>query len=386
MIGAILLVAFIAIAIVLLKARETRRQRSPSAQTVGTNRGQATDAASSPVLEIEVKISPLDGSLFDVPSMSIFRQDQVYSCDAAAMTCTCGDFTIFRDVFAPTDPLRLCKHLRAVLLEENAVFLSDLRATSLWEERGGRMFKWDAPNGRAVFLAMDPARDWINVAIATTRQTGETSDSYGWSISEERWAYGTSPRGLARALKPVLSRLASIRESQLSALGGEIQELWHAREMALHEAVREEEKQKGLICQICESPLGRPWGTPVGEEVACQTCGNLSLVVGEEAAEPKERALCDWKFYGDPRGSGDEALGLLEAEHRRAQRELGQLRAQYETLTMSTDVYETEERRIEQESAARSDTIKRQREVEAAAARRSVSKARALFRTQSKEG
>ncbi len=239
-------------------------------------------------------------TVVQVPSLS-WSNDDLYDCDLGALTCTSGDFAIHRDEFPQADPLRVCKHLRLALVEEGLVQLSEPEAMPLWQERGGYLFRWTAPTGRVVYLSVDPTREWINILPLKARKSSE-AESFGWSVSEQRWAYGTSPKGLARALQPALEQMVQVRAKMLEDLGPHIGERWEqkrliqeAREQEAERVRTEAARAVGLRCGVCGKPLGHPWGTPVGTEIPCDSCGLLNLVVSAERADAKARALIDWK-------------------------------------------------------------------------------------------
>lgn len=347
-------------------------------------------------VSVVVRQAAPEAAPLSVPSSS-WSSDQVYGCDLHRITCTCPDFRIYREVFPVTDSLRPCKHLRGALVAAGLVHSEDPEGTALWEQRGGRLFKWSAPGGIVVFLSIDPTRDWITVAPVKAEGTGIEKD-FGWSVDGAGWSYGTSPKGIARGLKPVLQYLMGVRADDLRALGPEVARRWSenraAQEAREQEAALSRERQvalehegarsKGLVCGVCAAPLGMPWGTSVGTELPCSNCGFRNIVVDGERADAVERALIDWKYYGDPRPGG--AKGLLTEEKERHNVDLEQLSVRSEAGDIPIEQFASERDRLQDAFHARFNALHQRRHEELGDVRRRISNVKARLTRRARVG
>lgn len=343
-------------------SRWTSTRGSANGRTDGEERAKRPHAVVvaptiPPLPEIAVTIKPAPPgppvTVSDVRMSGV----ETHTCDLEHVTCTCESFSVFRAGLAPDNVLRLCRHLRGLLGEAGLIEVAEPHAEILWYERGGRLFRWDSPDGKVLYFSVDPTRDWINVDVVRRRRTAD-SPTFGWSVSEQRWSYGKSPRGYARAVIPALAQLTRARAAMRRELPADIEQQWDHNREAYRErlqreadAIEAEQRAIGLRCRICDTPFGKPWGTPIGSELHCATCGFTSLVTKERATDVDELAVIDWKYYDDPRPGG--ARGPISLAKEEQERALDALRARVESGAISIERFEAERSRIETDSAAR---------------------------------
>ena len=365
-------------------SRASERAPRSSADAASATRRKEVAPSVPPLPEVAIAIQPAaPGTVAKVPSFSM-TSNAVYDCDLSALTCTCAEFAVHRTEVPVESPLRPCKHLRPCLMEGGLVTLGESDAEALWRERGGRLFRWVSETGQTVYLSVDPTREWINVAPVRARRTEESED-FGWSVDEQRWSYGRSPRGFARALAPALHQMAERRANMLRELGGDVERRWErnrlafeAREQAKEEALEQAAQAIGLCCGVCGTPLGQPFGTPVGTELPCTTCGFPNLVIDEGHADAAERALIDWKYYDDPRPGGGKRLLTAEKERHAAER--ASLEARFEAGGMSPEAFIAERNRLESGFSERFNALHQQRHAELAEIRRRIGNTKARLK------
>lgn len=326
--------------------------------------------------EVGVAIQPLPhGTLKSVASQSLMS-DGSYTCDLGAQSCTCGDFQIYRREMASNGSLKLCKHLRQALAEAGGVTFSEPGAQQLWLERGGRIFRWTSPEGRVAFISVDPTREWINISLGMDSGTSD-ENSFGWNPEGKRWSYGQSPKGFAKALLPALQEMAILRETMLLELGKGLEKRWEQNRNVFEGQERENAKKReevergsGLLCGVCSTPLGHPWGVAVGTEILCATCEYPNVVVDERRADAAERVMVDWKYYDDPRPGGGKGIFTLAKEQHAV--DISRLRSRLESGELSEGAIKSEQAKVERKFSAQFDALHQERHAELEDIRRRI--------------
>lgn len=146
-----------------------------------------------------------------------------YLVNLARRSCTCEKFKRGRGVIAADQQGRLCKHLLAELGANGRFEAQGLGRVLLeyaqvigWVGGVTRAWFFDSSNGRVkghpclVVQEYPGELEWVGVCVIDPNRVGVAlvgSQRYGWSLREERWAYGEAAPG-AMELKPLLRGLA----------------------------------------------------------------------------------------------------------------------------------------------------------------------------------
>lgn len=140
--------------------------------------------------------------------------DETYLVNCARIHCTCEDFKKRRASYSPEDPRRVCKHIFRQFEKSNLEQLFDDLTWALLKsgKNSGRILVAELESGVRFAVSRVPGSDWVNV-ITRTRRKGEKGGhfsgpygEFGFSVSENRWSYGSGPPAAAE-IRQALQRL-----------------------------------------------------------------------------------------------------------------------------------------------------------------------------------
>jgi len=143
--------------------------------------------------------------------------DLIFSVDLLAQTCTCANFAL-RAHRSKNQFGRWCRHLVRSLNEADGFHGAGEWHQAIADDG------YDGPLGALlihrqtsgdVLVTQGADRDWLNI-YARSKRSGETIGTasgpivrHGWSISQQRWAWGEGPPG-ARELRQLLKSVRGI--------------------------------------------------------------------------------------------------------------------------------------------------------------------------------
>jgi hypothetical protein len=145
--------------------------------------------------------------------------DRFYTVNLIDYTCTCPSFLEVHSKSPPQDFGRLCKHLCASLKRPEMLRLLSPIGLAIVQEGFGvypGRFERDR-NGNLIYITGVNNSGWINV-YALKRRDGKTYYRFGYSLNEQRWAFGVSPAVNIELLNPT-SNFQSLVSSPVSSSG-----------------------------------------------------------------------------------------------------------------------------------------------------------------------
>lgn len=293
-----------------------------------------------PLEPVAITVQPVPPDAEVVVVRSETRPGVRYSCDLHAIECTCPDFSERRRHFPPTDPTRLCKHLRRSALERGILTVDDPTALRLLRESfGGPMCRAMVNGGDTVYFAYAVDSEWVDVFVEK-RKSGEALgnhsgpyERFGWSIEGHRWSYGEGPDG-AREIRAILKHVEEWRRRAIAASPSGLleaiaaaQEESDRRRAAEAEQSRIEEEARGTPCYVCEAALPVANDPPARSLVVCSVCGIRNVITQNGRANRPERLAIYHKYDGDPYDrTAPSLVGEMEARFATEHEELRQQR------------------------------------------------------------
>lgn len=147
--------------------------------------------------------------------------EHYYTVNLIDYTCTCPSFLEVHYKAPPRDFGRICKHICSALNRPEILPLLNPMCKAMVEEGFGvypGRFGRDE-NGNIIYITGANTAGWINV-FALKRRDGRKYYRFGYNLSEQRWAYGSSPKINDRILHP--ERNAGFSPPSSSGLGWRI--------------------------------------------------------------------------------------------------------------------------------------------------------------------
>ena len=180
---------------------------------------------------------PLDNSqqgelssnlLIDVPaseldiSFEVVDEDsgEIFKVNPYERTCSCNWITNFpeniRRKLSPKDLRLFCDHMLTAVTNRGpdqeqaspSLDLTDLQKAMLANKYRQLRYREEFLDNARIVLGFSPERDWVQVFL---RRDGKiTFTDYSFSLIENRWSYGLSPRGLTKEVRDLIERVFNL--------------------------------------------------------------------------------------------------------------------------------------------------------------------------------
>ena len=265
------------------------------------------------------------------------------------LSCDCDYWLRQKSRFPKTDPRRICGHLWDIL-SENSFSKGGYGNEHLFFPLTSKNYLLSTfkINNKIVQIMSKGESPWVDV-VAQNRSKNPKYDQFGYQLNQKRWAGQRSPNS-----SPLIKIAISMHRFEF--LSTNFEELPKVPENAIKkharnlEQIRNKEnyhKKYPHLCYVCNSPINAKHAKPLVDEIKCQYCGKINIIVPSGYTNTPERIA----LYNKYNGTYSKEAGSICIIENQKDKQLSIVRSAYKNKKISEESFKKKIKLIKDKAA-----------------------------------
>lgn len=279
-----------------------------------------------------------------------FRTLTMGNTNIKEMSCDCEDWLLKRSRFDKKDARRLCGHLCDVVNDVNEYVFNGYGIEEELFPLPARSFLISTykVNENIVHIMSNGRNPWVDI-IAINRSQSPKYQRFSYHLNDKRWSYKKSPKS-----SPLIKIAISMHRFEF--LSSDFEELPKIPEDAIKkhernlEQIRNKEnyqKKYPHLCYVCNSPINARQAKPLVDEIKCQYCGKINIIVPSGNTNTPERIA----LYNKYNGTYSKDTGSIGRIENQKQKQLSIVKSAYKNKKISEESFKKKIKLIKDKAA-----------------------------------